>query len=76
MICGYIVGWYDEGLTRYRKWWETGKWGEAYDKYFNVYAPVINKEYAFKFPEYKYSAIDKYKYVYIFKYLRLYEQYP
>lgn len=76
MICGYIVGWYDEGLTRYRKWWETGKWCEAYDKYFNVYAPVINKDYALKFPEYKYSAIDKYKYVDIFKYLRLYEQYP
>lgn len=76
MICGYIVGWYDEGLTRYRKWWETGKWCEAYDKYFNVYAPVLNKEYAFKFPEYKYSAIDKYKYVDIFRYLRLYEQYP
>lgn len=76
LICGYIVGWYDEGLTRYRKWWETGKWCEAYDKYFNVYAPVINKEYALKFPEYKYSAIDKYIYVDIFKYLRLYEQNP
>lgn len=76
MICGYIVGWYDEGLTRYRKWWETGKWSEAYDKYFNVYAPIINKEYALQFPEYKYSATDKYKYVDVFKYLRLYEQYP
>lgn len=76
MICGYIVGWYDEGLTRYRKWWETGKRCAAYDKYFNVYAPVINKEYTIKFSEYKYSAIDKYKYVDIFKYLRLYEQYP
>lgn len=76
MICGYIVGWYDEGLTRYRKWWETGEWCEAYDKYFNVYAPIINKEYALKFPEFKYSAIDKYKYVDIFRYLRLYEQYP
>lgn len=32
--------------------------------------------YAFKFPEFKYSAIDKYKYDDIFKYLRLYEQYP
>ncbi len=76
MICGYIVGWYDEGLTRYRKWWETGTWGEAYDKYFNVYAPVLNKEYTLKFPEYKYSAADQYKYVDIFKYLRLYEQFP
>ncbi|MCI9407041.1 MAG: hypothetical protein HFK06_01640 [Clostridia bacterium] len=76
MICGYVVGWYDEGLTRYRKWWETGKWCEAYDKYFNVYAPVMNKEYALQFPEYKYSAIDKYKYIDIFKYLRLYEQNP
>lgn len=76
MIHGYLVGWYKEGLTRHPKWWETGNWEEAYDKYFNVYAPVINKEYALKFPNFKYSALDKYKKVDVFKYLRLYEQYP
>lgn len=76
MMCGYVVGWYDEGLTRYRKWWERGIWCEAYDKYFNVYAPVLNKEYALKFHEFKYSAADQYKYVDLLKYLRLYEQHP
>lgn len=74
-IGGYITGWYEQGLTRYRKWWETGKWERYDDKYFNN-APVLNPEYALKFPEYKYSAIDGFGRWDILKYLRLYEQYP
>ena len=76
MICGYIVGWSEQGLTQYTKWWETHQWELAYDKYFNVYAPILNKEYLNKFPEYKYSAVMQYPYGNIFKYLRFYEQYP
>lgn len=74
-IGGYVTGWYDEGLTRYRKWWETGKWEEYEDKYFN-HAPVLNPEFALNFPEYKYSAIDGFGHWDILKYLRLYKQYP
>jgi hypothetical protein len=76
IICGYVVGWSEQGLTQYSKWWETHKWELAYDQYFNVYAPFLNKEYLNKFPEYKYSAIMQYPYLDVFKYLRLYEQYP
>lgn len=72
---GYVTGWYEQGLTQYRKWWETGKWEEYEDKYFN-HAPVLNPEFALKLPEYKYSAIDGFGRWDILKYLRLYEQYP
>lgn len=75
MIAGYVTGWYDEGLTRYRKWWETGKWEQCKDKFFQI-APVLNPEYALKFDEYKYSAIDGFGRWAILKYLRLYEKYP
>lgn len=72
---GYVTGWYDERLTQYRKWWETGKWERYDDKFFNN-APVLNPEYALRFPEYKYSAIDGFGRWNILKYLRLYEKYP
>lgn len=75
MIAGYVTGWYDEGLTRYRKWWETGKWEQCKDKYFQI-APVLNPEYALKFNEYKYSAIDGFRRWEVLRYLQLYEQYP
>jgi len=76
IIAGYVVGWYKQGLTKYRKWYETDHWLQAYDKYFNLHAPIINIDYALKFPEYKYSAVDLYQRSNVFKYLRLYEQYP
>ncbi len=76
MLAGYVVGWYEQGLTKYPKWWENGKWYEGYTQYFNVYAPILNIDYALRFPQYKYSAVDKYPSTNIMKYLRLYEQYP
>ena len=73
---GYVTGWYNEKLTYYRKWWELGSWVQYEDKYFNIYCPVLNPEYALKFDEYRYCAIDKYRYYDTFKYLRIYEKYP
>ena len=73
---GYVVGWYDEKFTRYRKTWEDGKWYQIPDKYFDPTASIVNIEYLDKFPEYKYA---QYKSIYIyniFHYLRLYEQFP
>lgn len=75
ILAGYVTGWYEEGMTKCRKWWETGHWEYADAKYFNI-APVINQEYALNFPQYKYSAVDKFSRYNILKYLRLYEQYP
>lgn len=75
-ISGYIVGWYDEGLTKTAKWYEDPRWDTADDKYFDPFAPIINKEYLSKFPEYKYAAWELYKGVDILQYLRLYEKYP
>lgn len=76
-IAGYTVGWHAEGFTKYPSWYEYGDWGWTDDKLFDPYAPVINREYVLKhFPEYKYSAVDKYNGIHLFKYLRLYEQYP
>ena len=71
----YVVGWYREKLTTYPKWYDYD-WGYNDDKYFNKYAPVINKEFILAQPEYKYSAIEQYEYTDTMKYLRLYEKYP
>jgi hypothetical protein len=71
---GYMVGWHEQGLSKYKKWYETAEWCTADDKYFDPYAPVVNSELALKiFP---YSVADKYTKVNIFEYLRLYEKYP
>ena len=76
-IAGYTVGWHAEGLTNQRCWYEYGEWGWTTDDMFDPYATIVNREYILeKFPEYKYSAIDKYTGIDVFKYLRLFEQYP
>lgn len=76
-ICGYRVGWYDEGIKyRYglRPFYNDGIWYDAPDKYYDPYAPVINPKYALKY--FPYSVADKYPYPNILKYLRVYEKYP
>ena len=76
-VGGYIVGWYAEGFGKHKPWYEDGYWGWTDDKLFDPYAPIINREYILEhFSEYKFSAIDRYTGVDVFKYLRLYEQYP
>lgn len=76
-IAGYTVGWHSEGLSKYPNWYEYGEWGWTSDDMFDPYAPIVNREYILeKFPEYKYSAIDRYTGIDVFKYLRLFEQYP
>lgn len=75
-VGGYHAGWYAEGLTKHPKWYEDKEWCEAADKHFDPYAPIVNKEYIAKFPEYKYSAYELYNGWDILQYLRLYEKYP
>lgn len=76
-IAGYIVGWHAEGLTNQRCWYEYGELGWTTDDMFDPYAPIVNREYILeKFPEYKYSAVDRYTGIDVFKYLRLFEQFP
>lgn len=75
-LMGYSIGWYDLGLSDSRKRFEDGKWYLADDQYYNPSAPVVNKKFALKIDEFKYSAIDKYPYADDFKYLRTYLQYP
>lgn len=76
-IGGYSVGWHAEGLTSYKPWYEYNEWGWTVDSLYDPYAPIINREYILEhFPEYKFSAIDRFTGIDVFKYLRLYEQYP
>lgn len=75
-IMGYNVGWYDMALSDRRKNYEDGKWYHADDKYYAPATEVVNKRYALKFDTFKYSAVDKYPYADVLKYLRVYEQYP
>jgi hypothetical protein len=71
----YRVGWFREKLTAYPRWYDYD-WGYNDDKYFQIQAPIINKDFIEKIPKYKYSAVDLYPYNNIIKYLRFYEQYP
>lgn len=75
-IAGYQVGWYEQGLQKSERWYESTAWGCAEDKYFDPFAPIVNREYLDKFPEYKYSVVNLYRGVDILKYLRYYKQYP
>ena len=70
------VGWYREGISKWSTWVDYD-WGYNDDKYFQMQtATIVNIEYISKLKDFKYSAIGQYKYRDIFKYLRLYEQYP
>ena len=71
---GFRVGWYDEGLQNYRKWFEQGL-GWADDKYYDPQAEIVNPEFVEKFSEYRYSAYKLYPGAHLLKYLRRYEQY-
>ena len=71
----YTVGWYREKISKYRHW-NDYDWDWNDDKYFNIQAPIVNRQFLETLPEYKYSAINKYEYPDILKYLRFYEQYP
>ena len=72
---GFRFGWYEEGLQKYEQWFERG-WCWADDKYYDPYAVLINPHFIDRLPEFKYSAYKLYQGCNIFKYLRLYRQYP
>lgn len=75
-IAGYVVGWYEEGLSRYPKWYADGEWGYHDEKYFNVPASILNRDYIKKFKQYKYSCAELCNSYNLMKYLRIYEQHP
>ena len=75
-IAGYSVGWFEQGAQTAPRWYESTEWDYSEDKYFDPFAPIVNREYLDKFPKYKYSAVNLYKGVDILKYLRFYDKYP
>ncbi len=75
-IAGYSVGWFEQGAQTAPRWYESTEWNHSDDKYFDPFAPIVNREYLDKFPEYKYSAVNLYMGVDVLKYLRFYEKYP
>ena len=76
-VCGFLkVGWFRDGFTKYKTWVDYD-WDYNDDKYFPMQtASILNLNYILTLKEYKYSAIDKYSYTDILKYLRFYEKYP
>lgn len=74
-IMGFYVNWYDENISKGTNGYD-GRWVEAEPKYFDPNAPILNKKYALKFEEYKYSVADKYPYPDLLKYLEIYEEFP
>lgn len=73
---GYRVGWYSEGLQKYKNWFESDFWYSAEDKYYDPFAPVVNLDLLNKLPEFKYSCFKDYDSSNILKFLRLYRKYP
>lgn len=73
---GFKVGFCAEGMYPNPRWFENGKWYNAEDKYYNPFSHLVNPEYAYKLPEFKYSACELYKGDDIIEYLRIYEKYP
>lgn len=74
-IAGYVVDW-SELNPAYARWHTYDKWYVVDDNSFDPFAVPVNIDYILKQPEYKYSVVDKISTTNIFKYLRLYEQYP
>ena len=74
-VMGIATSWYYQGISRTKKYSE-GKWEQAEDRYYNIACDTVNKSYALKFKQFKYSMADKYKYWDIMKYLKLFEKYP
>ena len=73
---GYSVSWYNEGLTKHKKWWDSIDWYYAPDKAYDPYARIVNRELIGTIPEFKYSQYDKYPMNETLPYLRLYRQHP
>ncbi len=73
---GYVVSWKTEGYMRRGTERADGKWYSVEYKYFRLNARVINPKYALRFPEFKYSCLDKYPNVTPIEYLRKYSKYP
>ncbi len=75
---GYKVGFFYEGMrsTNAPRWFEDNKWYPADDKYYNPFSSIVNPEYAYKLPTFKYSACDLFRGGDIIEYLRTYEKYP
>ena len=75
-IAGYHTGFYAEGISKTKKWYEDGKWYYCDFDWFNVYSILVNKDYLKKCEEYKYAACDLFTGDCIIKYLKQYEQHP
>ena len=58
-ISGYVVGWFEEGVSKEPKAYE-GNWWIYDGKFFDPYAPIVNADYPLRFQEFKYSAVDLY----------------
>lgn len=75
-LFGYTTGWYNQAIGCYNPRTTDTRWCDAPTKYYNLYVKIINKSYIQKQSKYKYSAINQYPYLDLFKYLRIYEEYP
>ncbi len=75
-MAGYRVGWYEEGFSYYPRWYENGWICVQSASSNNPFAPIVNKDFLGKLPEYKYSGYELYGRTDIINYLRQYKKYP
>ena len=71
----YSVGWFEQGIQKHPRWFESTDWDYCLSKYYNLHTDIVNIDYVLSLPQYKYSAVDLYKYHDVLKYLRMYEEY-
>ena len=75
-VGGYVVGWHDIKASSRKNAWEDGIWYTCNSKYYDMFAPTVNLDFLDRFPEFQYSEYKRFPGDEIFKYLRLYEQFP
>lgn len=75
-IFGYVVGWYDLGLSKEPKLYESEDWIECESKYYNPAAEIVNLDYVYKFKKFKYCAVELFNKYKTWKYLKTFLKYP
>ena len=73
---GYVVDWFAEKISTRQHSWGDHKWYDAPDYTYDPYAKIVNMDFISKFDDLKYSGFNNCPYDLLFKYLRLYRQYP
>lgn len=46
----YSVGWFEQGIQKHPKWFKSTEWDYCLNKYYNLYADIVNINYVLSLP--------------------------